>query len=82
MVNEQDSLSQALFKCAEAAEALSAQSLSWLPLKSHALYIKSTERVSSERFIDALRLEIPAQQKSMSILATCHEHNRSDKNIP
>jgi hypothetical protein len=28
MVNEQDSLSQALFKCAEAAEALSAQSLS------------------------------------------------------
>jgi hypothetical protein len=39
MVNEQDSLSQALFKCAKDAEALSAWSLSWLPLKSHVLYI-------------------------------------------
>jgi hypothetical protein len=82
MVNEQGSLCQAQFKYAKAAEALTAWSLSWLPLKGHVLYIKSTEMVSSERFIVTVRLEIPAQQKSMIILETCHEHNKSDKNIP
>jgi hypothetical protein len=62
-VNEQDSLSQALLKCAKAAEGLSGRSLQRLPLQSHALHVKSTERVSMESFIETLRLGITAEQE-------------------
>ena len=63
-VDEQNVLSRALLKCAEAAEGLSGRSLRRLPLQSHALYVQSTEKVSMESFIEALRLGITAEQES------------------
>ena len=57
-------LSRSLLHCSEAADGLSGRSLRRIPLQSHALYIQSSERVSMNCFLEALKKGIAAEQGS------------------
>jgi SpoVK/Ycf46/Vps4 family AAA+-type ATPase len=57
-------LSRLLLHCAEAADSLSGRSLRSTPLQSHALYVQSSEQVSMEHFLEALKKGIVSEQGS------------------
>jgi hypothetical protein len=59
-----DDVDGSLLHCAEAANGLSGHSLQRIPLQSHTKYIQSSEQVSMECFLEALKKGIAAKQGS------------------
>jgi hypothetical protein len=59
-----DDVDGSLLHCAEAANGLSGHSLQRIPLQSHTKYIQSSEQVSMECFLEALKKGIVAKQGS------------------
>ena len=57
-----DDTDGSLLHHAEAANGLSGHSLQRIPLQSHAKYIQSSEQVSMECFLEALKKGIVAEQ--------------------